>query len=119
MMKALQRAMSMSGARHPVWRYPAAVPAARRAYTKVQIYTETEQLNPVEMHKFLQGRGRELKEFLEDESEMIAAESFNVDPDLPLDAHAGREASSAKGVNEQFAKQIQALLHPDYGSEAR
>ncbi|KAJ2909861.1 hypothetical protein GGI21_001454, partial [Coemansia aciculifera] len=54
-----------------------------RAYTKIDIYTDSDaQLNPIEFHKYLQSnKERELREFLAEESEMIACESFNVDPD--------------------------------------
>ncbi|KAJ1847715.1 hypothetical protein IWW55_007161 [Coemansia sp. RSA 2706] len=96
---------------------PAMVPMLRRLHTNTSIDVETEHIDPIELHKFLQARDRAAsKEFLEDEKEMIASESFNVDAEVPTTgAHPGR----SKAVNEEFAKQIQDLLHPDYGSEAK
>ncbi|PIA13917.1 hypothetical protein COEREDRAFT_89133 [Coemansia reversa NRRL 1564] len=106
------------------WLHPAlAVPLGRRAYTKVDMYTKTEYLSPIEMQKFLQNRDRELKEFLEDESEMIASDSFFLDSSVHSNATDATPAAasdkSAKGVNEEFAKQIQDLIHPNYGSESQ
>ncbi|KAJ2607729.1 hypothetical protein H4S08_004728 [Coemansia sp. RSA 1365] len=106
------------------WLRPAlAVPSGRRAYTKVDMYTKTEYLSPIEMQKFLQNRDRELKEFLDDESEMIASDSFFFDSSVHSNATNATSAEAsdkpAKGVNEEFAKQIQDLIHPNYGSESQ
>ncbi|KAJ2001267.1 hypothetical protein GGI04_003804, partial [Coemansia thaxteri] len=68
-------------------------------------------LDPIGLQKYLQSnKEREMREFLCEESEMIACESFNVDPDVPPAHHHN------KAVNEEFAKQIHDLLHPSYGS---
>ncbi|KAJ2104401.1 hypothetical protein GGI16_002768, partial [Coemansia sp. S142-1] len=50
-----------------------------RMYTKTEIYTEsTAELNPIELLKYLQSnKERELREFMSEESEMLACESFN------------------------------------------
>ncbi|KAJ2801514.1 hypothetical protein H4R20_003639 [Coemansia guatemalensis] len=106
------------------WLCPAlAASPGRRAYTKVDMYTKTEYLSPIEMHKFLQNRDRELKEFLEDESEMVASDSFFLDSTAhanAIDATANATPDKpVKGVNEEFAKQIQDLIHPNYGSESQ
>ncbi|KAJ2328562.1 hypothetical protein GGI00_004160 [Coemansia sp. RSA 2681] len=96
--------------------------ASVRAYTKIDIYTDSDaQLNPIEFHKYLQSnKERELREFLADESEMLACESFNVDRDVPSSktpaAAAHTAKSGNKAVNEEFAKQIHDLLNPSYGS---
>ncbi|KAJ2741644.1 hypothetical protein GGI20_005040 [Coemansia sp. BCRC 34301] len=96
--------------------------ASTRAYTKIDIYTESEaQLNPIEFHKYLQSnKERELREFLTEESEMIASESFNVDRDIPssskIPASSPASKSGNKAVNEEFAKQIHDLLNPSYGT---
>ncbi|KAJ2079281.1 hypothetical protein H4R24_003885 [Coemansia sp. RSA 988] len=99
-----------------------AVPLGRRAYTKVDMYTKTEYLSPIEMHKFLKNRDRELKEFLEDESEMIASDSFFFDSASHANAIDATTAATSdkpsKGVNGEFAKQIQDLINPNYGSES-
>ncbi|KAJ2858958.1 hypothetical protein GGH94_006359 [Coemansia aciculifera] len=88
-----------------------------RMYTKTEIYTESAaELNPIEFLKYLQSnKERELREFLSEESEMLACESFNVDPDVPF-SKAPAAKPSSKAVNEEFAKQIHDLLNPSYGS---
>ncbi|KAJ2063908.1 hypothetical protein GGI17_001401 [Coemansia sp. S146] len=88
-----------------------------RMYTKTEIYTESAaELNPIEFLKYLQSnKERELREFLSEESEMLACESFNVDPDVPF-SKAPAAKSGSKAVNEEFAKQIHDLLNPSYGS---
>ncbi|KAJ2683445.1 hypothetical protein H4R19_006998 [Coemansia spiralis] len=89
----------------------AAVPAARRGYTRTEVHVTGDHLNPVDMHKFLQARDREHREFLDDETEMIVTESFLFDSGVS-------PVSPAKPVNSEFAQQIQALLKPDYGDES-
>ncbi|KAJ2833634.1 hypothetical protein GGI24_000766 [Coemansia furcata] len=88
-----------------------------RMYTKTEIYSGSAvELNPIEFHKYLQSnKERELREFLTEESEMLACESFNVDPDVPF-SKAPAAKSGSKAVNEEFAKQIHDLLNPSYGS---
>ncbi|KAJ1731802.1 hypothetical protein LPJ61_002353 [Coemansia biformis] len=93
-------------------RSAAAAPAvAVRAYTRPEApSSEAGHLDPVDMHKFLQGRDRLHREFLDDESEMIVTESFFFDVGAP-------PTTPAKPVNSEFAKQIQELLKPEYGTE--
>ncbi|KAJ2024017.1 hypothetical protein IWW57_001181 [Coemansia sp. S610] len=88
-----------------------------RMHTKVDIYTESSaELNPIELLKYLQSnKERELREFLTDESEMVASESFNVDPDVSFSKSPNTKHGN-KAVNEEFAKQIHDLLNPSYGS---
>ncbi|KAJ1957800.1 hypothetical protein GGI12_004920 [Dipsacomyces acuminosporus] len=92
-----------------------ALASGARAYTNIDIYTETEHLNPVAFQQYLQKKDREFKEFLSDECDMIATESFPV-TNSPL-ASAPLNGSS-KAVNEQFAKQISDLLNPSYGASS-
>ncbi|KAJ2800962.1 hypothetical protein H4R21_002974, partial [Coemansia helicoidea] len=83
--------------------------AASRAYTRAETHTNAEPLSPVDMHKFLQARDRQHREFLDDEYDMLA-ESFLLDS-------GAAEVSPGKPVNSEFAQQIHALLSPDYGVE--
>ncbi|KAJ1948053.1 hypothetical protein FBU59_001771 [Linderina macrospora] len=83
-----------------------------RMYTSINQYTASEHLNPVDFHQYLQNKDREFKEFLSEEFEMIATESF---PDeAPLSKAPLNQAS--KSVNEEFAKHVCHLMGPGYGS---
>ncbi|KAJ2483312.1 hypothetical protein IWW56_000504 [Coemansia sp. RSA 2131] len=93
---------------------PIIAPLLRRAYTKLNVYSEPEHISPIELQKFLQTRDHRT-EFLDEDEEMIVRGSFNVDRDVPTTARLDK----AKGVNEEFAQQIQSLLHPDYGTESK
>ncbi|KAJ2503684.1 hypothetical protein GGH96_000024 [Coemansia sp. RSA 1972] len=93
---------------------PIIIPLFRRAYTKLNVASEPEHISPIELQKFLQTRDHRA-EFLDEEEVMITRESFNVDKDVPTTARLDK----SKGVNEEFAQQIQSLLHPDYGTESQ
>ncbi|KAJ2273480.1 hypothetical protein GGH19_003718 [Coemansia sp. RSA 1807] len=86
----------------------------KRAYTKLSVYSEPEHISPIELLKFLQTRDHRT-EFLDEDEEMIARESFNIDRDVPTTTRLDKP----KGVNEEFAQQIQSLLRPDYGTESQ
>ncbi|KAJ2362918.1 hypothetical protein IW150_006876, partial [Coemansia sp. RSA 2607] len=85
-----------------------------RMYTKVEMYTETDHINPIEFHKYLQSKDRQLKEYLVEESEILANDSFNADASLSEGASTNRSHNSHT-VNSEFAKQIHDLLNPKYG----
>ncbi|KAJ2708233.1 hypothetical protein FB645_000079 [Coemansia sp. IMI 203386] len=89
-------------------------PAGMRAYTKIETSVETSQLNPIDFHKYLQGRDREPKEFMAEESEILVSESFSADASLSKDSPSNGSHGN-RGVNEEFAKQIHDLLSPSYG----
>ncbi|KAJ2348114.1 hypothetical protein GGF43_004624 [Coemansia sp. RSA 2618] len=97
---------------------PACVPMLRRLSTKLDVYAEPEHISPIELEKFFRMRSRGAKEYLEEDEEILARESFNVDREVPT-TEEGSHLGKSKAVNEEFAKQIQSLLHPDYGTETK
>ncbi|KAJ1948844.1 hypothetical protein EC988_005009 [Linderina pennispora] len=99
----------------PVTRVASRVPKSgmpARMYTSINQYTASEHLNPVDFHQYLQSRDREFREFLSEESEMVATESF------PDEAPLGKVPlnQAGKSVNEEFAKHVCHLMGPGYGS---
>ncbi|KAJ2780415.1 hypothetical protein GGI15_003552 [Coemansia interrupta] len=85
-----------------------------RMYTKAEMYTEADHINPVEFQRYLQSRDRELKGYLVEESEILASESFNADASLS-EGSSTNGSLNGRAVNEEFAKQIHDLLNPNYG----
>ncbi|KAJ1993247.1 hypothetical protein GGI25_005080 [Coemansia spiralis] len=93
--------------------------ASSRPYTKVETTTrvetaeieESKHLSPIEFHNYLKSRDRESREFLAEESETVAADSFIAD--RSFEQH---DVQPRKELNEQFRKQIHDLLQPSYGS---
>ncbi|KAJ1787283.1 hypothetical protein LPJ59_005762 [Coemansia sp. RSA 2399] len=102
-----------------VRRRAAAAPRLQRAmHGKIEIISvEAKHLSPTEFHNYLKSRNdrQELKEFLSEESEIVAMDSFN-DPPSYHQEPAESSHINNKGLNEQFRKQIGNLLDPAYGS---
>ncbi|KAJ1734611.1 hypothetical protein LPJ72_002266 [Coemansia sp. Benny D160-2] len=121
------RAISMAGQQRKWWHAKVDVKATS------SVESAEEHIDPIGFHNYLKNcrdRG-ELKEFLAEESEIIATDSFNDPSSQSLSAAsvsvgetmgrsggAGASGSAridSKDLNEQFKKQIRDLLNPSYG----
>ncbi|KAJ1891853.1 hypothetical protein LPJ66_006685 [Kickxella alabastrina] len=96
---------------------PRPIQFARGYITKIDTYTDTDQINPIEFHNYLKSKEEyEAKEFMEEEEDTLAKESFGADASLCKDTPTAVEATaSGREVNGEFARQIHDLLSPTYG----
>lgn len=100
----------LSASRITLFRRPLVSTIPQRSLASLASLASKGQLNPTQFHRYLKSnKPNELKEFLADESEIIAAESFHLQQQHPH--------PHPQQVNSEFAKQIHDLLQPTYGSE--
>ncbi|KAJ1667961.1 hypothetical protein IW140_002395 [Coemansia sp. RSA 1813] len=99
--------------RTPSLQQSKAAASAMALHTKIDLTVESKHLSPTEFHNYLKSRdGRELKEFLSEESEIVAMDSFNDPPSYQQQPSSESTNIDSKDLNEQFKKQIHDLLYP-------